>query len=319
MENFVLYTKSYSFDVEVCKRLLDSVIKHNVDDIPFYISVPTSDINLFKNVLGTDGYILIPDEDIYQLYSNLDGWRTQQIVKSHFNTLNISKSYLCLDSDTFFINDFRYNDFLAPDNTIYTLMVEAPLELRIQSEARDNKSYYGICYYRTVREFRKMIGCEDLKRIWMYGPPPYPWDCSVWENFQNFLKENNMNMEQFFIYFEQSTGGALPRESAFYGEFLMKTHTIPIYPTSSWFLADSSPFANEKNYRFFVDRCGEFGSTYVDANFLKKYYLGLGFQDGRTTQAKGIGWNSQESNNIIKKLEESDCEFELSLYNGDIK
>ena len=59
MENFVLYTKSYSLDVEVCKRLKDSVIKHNVENIPFYVSVPTSDIDLFRNKLGTDGYTLI--------------------------------------------------------------------------------------------------------------------------------------------------------------------------------------------------------------------------------------------------------------------
>ena len=118
MENFVLYTKSYAPDVDVCKRLKESVIKHNIENIPFYISVPKLDIALFKNKLGTEGYILVADEDIYPLTSNLDGWRTQQIVKTHFNRLNVCKNYLCLDSDTFFINDFKKSDFMATEDTI---------------------------------------------------------------------------------------------------------------------------------------------------------------------------------------------------------
>ena len=44
MENFVLYTKSYAPDVTVCKRLKDSIDKYNVENIPFYVSVPQSDI-----------------------------------------------------------------------------------------------------------------------------------------------------------------------------------------------------------------------------------------------------------------------------------
>ena len=312
MENFVLYTKSYAPDVDLCKRLKDSIVKYNIENIPFYISVPKSDINLFKNKLGTDGYILIPDEDIYQLTTNLDGWRTQQIVKSHFNTLNISKNYLCLDSDSIFINNFKNNDFLATKDEIYTLMSEAPLESRVMLESLNNKNYYSICFYRTVKAFRRILDNEDLKKVWLYGPPPYPWNCEVWKQFQDFLKDNNMNMEQFFIYFETNTG-AIPREAVFYGEFLMKTNSIDIYPTSGWFLSDGSPFASEKNYEFFIDKCGDFGSTFLNNNFLKKYYLGLGFQDGRTTRDKGISWNKKMSEKTLKKLEESNEEYQLNV------
>jgi len=312
MENFVLYTKSYAPDIEVCKRLLGSVIKHNIENIPFYISVPNSDFQLFKDNLGTTGYILIPDEDIYQITTGLDGWRTQQIVKSHFNTLNVCKNYLCLDSDSFFINDFKKNDFMANDEIIYTLVSEAPLEQKVVSESLNKKPYYGICFYRTVREFRKMIGNEDLKRLWLYGPPPYPWNCSVWSSFQDFLKDNDMNMEQFFIHFE-STTGAISREAVFYGEFLMKTNMINVYPTSGWFLSDGSPFANEKTYNFFIDDCGEFGSTSLNSDFLKKYYLGLGFQDGRTTREKGLTWNGKLADETIKQLEYSKEEYQLNI------
>ena len=40
MENFVIYTKSYAPDVEVTKRFKESVDKHNIENIPLYISVP---------------------------------------------------------------------------------------------------------------------------------------------------------------------------------------------------------------------------------------------------------------------------------------
>ena len=301
MENFVLYTKSYAPDVNVCKRLKESVDKHNIENIPFYISVPTSDIALFKNILGTEDYILVADEDIYPLTSNLDGWRTQQIVKTHFNRLNVCKNYLCLDSDTFFINDFKKSDFMATEDTIYTLMSDAPLESRIILETLNDKPYFEICFYRTVRAIRKMLDNEGLTRLYLYGPPPYPWNCQVWGEIQDMLKSNGMNMEQFFIHLEQTTG-AISREAVLYGEYLLKYRSIETYPTSGWFLSDGGPFVNEKVYNFHKNDGGLIGNTAIDPTFLKKYYLGLGLQDGRTTREKGETWNQIKSKEIIEKL-----------------
>tara|TARA_Y100000593_G_C4301970_1_gene333824 strand:+ start:905 stop:1867 length:963 start_codon:yes stop_codon:yes gene_type:complete len=312
MENFVVYTKSYGPDVDVCKRLKESVDKYNIENIPFYVSVPQSDMNLFKNKLGTENYILVPDEDIYQLTTNLDGWRTQQIVKSHFNKLNVTKNYLCLDSDTFFINDFRKNDFMATEDEIYTLMTDAPLQYRISSEICHGKDYYSSCYYRTVRAIRKLFDNEDCKKLYAYGPPPYPWNCKVWEEIQNMFESNGMNMETFFIYLENNTG-ALSREAVIYGEYLLKYRTIDIYPTSEWFIADGGPFVNEKTYNFFKNKCGEFGSNYLDVNFLKRYYLGLGFQDGRTTREKGLDWNCNSADEMIIELENSNEEYQSNI------
>ena len=300
MENFVIYTKSYAPDVEVTKRFKESVDKHNIENIPLYISVPKSDINLFKDKLGTDGYTLIADEDIYQLTTNLDGWRTQQIVKTHFNTLKITKNYLCPDADNFFINDFKKSDFMATDDVIYTIITDAPLEKKIINETLKKKSYYSTCFYRTVVAIRKILDNESLSKLYLWGPPPYPWNCQVWDEIQDMLKSNNMNMEQFFIHLE-STTGALPREAVLYGEYLIKYRSIDLYPTESWFLADGSPFANEKIYNFYNEG-GEFGKTSIDPVFIKKYYLGLGLQDGRTTREKGLDWNGRKSKEIMEEL-----------------
>ena len=64
METVVLYCKSYHLDVHRAKSLLDSINKYNVDNIPFYISVPESDMHLFKKELGESNYTLLKDEDI---------------------------------------------------------------------------------------------------------------------------------------------------------------------------------------------------------------------------------------------------------------
>ena len=102
MDDIVLYCKSYSPDVFRVKILVDSINKYNSDNIPFYISVPNSDIKVFKETLGNNINI-IPDEDID---SNNGGWIGQQIIKSQFWKLNLCKNYLCLDSDSEFIRPF---------------------------------------------------------------------------------------------------------------------------------------------------------------------------------------------------------------------
>ena len=315
MENFVIYTKSYAPDVDVTKRLKESIDKHNIENIPFYISCPKEDIKLFKDKLGTEGYTLIPDEDIYQLNKDLwlpdptfrAGWRTQQIVKTHFNTLDITKNYLCPDADVFFINDFKKSDFMATEDTIYTIIVDSPLEHKITQEFK-NKPYYTTCFYRTVKETRKLFDNTSLTKLYDYGPQPYAWNCQVWGEIQDMIKNNGMNMEEFFINFERSTSsahmltprgiplnkitypldylyfdGALPREAILYGEYLIKYRSIDIYPTSSWFLSDGTPFSSKVAYDIY-EKGGSFSNKIFDPAFVKKYYLGLGFQDGRTSK-----------------------------------
>ena len=121
MNKISLYCKSYSKDVHRAKQLLDSIMKYNSDNIPFFISVPSNDINLFKNILGTTGYYLIKDEDID---IENGGWIGQQIVKSQFWRMELCENYVCIDSDCFFIKPFYINDFMFDDDTPYTICHE---------------------------------------------------------------------------------------------------------------------------------------------------------------------------------------------------
>ena len=51
MEKILLFIKTYKPDFNQCKRLLDSITKHNKDGIKVLISVNDGDYDYFKKVL----------------------------------------------------------------------------------------------------------------------------------------------------------------------------------------------------------------------------------------------------------------------------
>ena len=50
--DFALYCKSYRKDLLRVKRLLESLRKHNIESIPFYISTPEADHEALIDLLG---------------------------------------------------------------------------------------------------------------------------------------------------------------------------------------------------------------------------------------------------------------------------
>jgi len=110
MKDIVLYCKSYQRDVLRAAQLAESVRLHNPDNLSFYLSCPSTDLALFKDIVGSDGVILLADEEIVaanasidkKAFSALPGVISQQIVKSEFWRLGLCENYLCLDSDSLF-------------------------------------------------------------------------------------------------------------------------------------------------------------------------------------------------------------------------
>ncbi len=133
MKDIVLYCKSYHRDVLRAARLAESIRRHNSSKLPFYLSCPSIDLSLFRNLLGSDDVIFISDEEIVDANTSIDkkvlaalpGTLSQQIVKSEFWRLGICENYLCLDSDSYFVRDFREADFLETSGTPYTVMKKA--------------------------------------------------------------------------------------------------------------------------------------------------------------------------------------------------
>jgi hypothetical protein len=85
-----LYCKSYSADLRRVVRLAQSVERFNNELIPFYVSVPREDVQLFKEHLSSFQVEILDDQSIIACtaYANspvlkhLPGHLSQQIVKS---------------------------------------------------------------------------------------------------------------------------------------------------------------------------------------------------------------------------------------------
>ena len=78
MDPFILFCKSFRDDVLRVKKLLDSVVEFNQEKIPFYLSVPKKDLDIFLDYIPFDalrasysGKIeIITDEMIVQAMPN---------------------------------------------------------------------------------------------------------------------------------------------------------------------------------------------------------------------------------------------------------
>ena len=269
MEKIILYCKSYRGDVQGVLRLKNSIEKFNKDNIPFYVSCPLSDKKIFEEVLGTKNYTLINDEDIFKLKSNLDGWRSQQIIKSNLHKTNITENYLAIDSDCYFIKDFYISDFMAKENVPYTIIHEN------KEASQYKKLFFGTDfdkggYVEALNAYREIFD-SPYKKLYDYGNAPYIWSCKVWEHFEkNYLIPNKMTFETFQITMEhqfQNIRLAM-REAIVYGEYVLNTKVIELIPTGPYF-----KFYNSKEMVEYEKKVGLF-----DEEKLKSSYIGILYQ-----------------------------------------
>lgn len=232
MKDLVLYCKSYSRDVRRAARLAASIRKHNKTNLPFYLSCPASDMELFKKTVGAEGVVFLTDEEIVATnpaiditaFNALPGAITQQIVKSEFWRLGLCENYLCLDSDAYFIRDFDRNDFLTPSGAPYTVMNES-LELRtfgaVNNFAKIARNINADC--QTIMD---IFGREG--RRYDFGPLPVVWSRRVWQDMdEKFLKPKGMSFLDAMVLF--------PSEMRWYGEALLKFRSVELWPVETLF------------------------------------------------------------------------------------
>lgn len=254
MEKLILFIKTYRPDFERVKILINSIEKHNKDNIPVLISVNDEDYDFFKKEFNC--YQIIKDSDIIAP-TLTDPWRYQQIIKAHLYKLNICKNYLCIDSDSEFIRDFYYTDFLYDEETPYTIMHESKSFL----ESMDiiGLDSENIFFKNALCATREILGTKGKE--WDYGPSPYLWSCSVWQHFvEVYLKDKNQDFEDFFQEIDLITP---PSECVIYGEYLLKTRLIDLYPIEGFFKVyhyEKQFQLEKKNYKI---------------EQLKKVYLGV--------------------------------------------
>jgi hypothetical protein len=264
LKDFVLYCKSYSRDFLRLKRLLSSIQKFNVDQIPFYISTPQADRELLIEVLGAEGYVWVADEDIvaanpranFEKYKAMPGGLSQQVVKSEFWRLQLAQNYLCLDSDSLFIRDFHQADFISADGVPYTVL-------------HQNKELFQIASNRGQDKVERELRAESERVKTLFGrvgpnfycaPAPFIWSAKVWESLDiHFLQPKGISLWDLIT----------PQhpETLIYGEALLKYHAIPIIAIEPLFRI----YHYDWQY-FLMRRLGETEKK------VAKHYLGIIYQ-----------------------------------------
>lgn len=226
MSTFVLYCKSYRNDLERAAILADSISKHNKDNIPFYISVPKQDIELFKSRISSA--IIVEDEDILS-HLNIqikENWVSQQIVKSNFWRLGFAENYLSLDSDCQFIKDFFVSDFMYDEETPYTVCHE---QKELWNWSVLHKQQLGFDPKVSFTEDRlKVMNVFNRKgAVYDFGPCPTIWSAKVWRVLDEIMSLNNLNWASIM----QLSWS----EFTWYGETLLYSQAIPLYPREPLF------------------------------------------------------------------------------------
>jgi len=227
----VLYCKSFSGDVHRCKILLDSVLKHNKDNIPFYISVPLEDMHLFSSMFPNEVPIIC-DNDIIK--NNLaQSWKNQQIVKMMFWKTGLAENYVVLDSDSYFIKDFHMKDFLVN----YETPLDDAIPYTVMHEQKDlfqwTAKYKGILGFDPQQSFAEcrqpIMDLFDRKgRLYDFGPVPVIWSSKVWQSLEEeYIKPNNLTFEGII--------NTISSEFTWYGEWLLIKKPIELWPIEPMF------------------------------------------------------------------------------------
>jgi hypothetical protein len=232
MDTFALFCKSYKNDVLRARELAKSVQRFNRDHLPFYISVPAADIDLFREKLDGLAYVLLRDEDILQsnprhpaqLLETLPGGVMQQIIKSEFWRLGLCKNYLMLDSDAYFIKSFSVRDFMYDDETPFTVLHEGKDLLQFAARKGMKKVRLGLESQLDVAE--KYF--NRPRRVFNFGPVPIVCSSIVWETLaEQFTEKRNLSFADLM--------GIFPGEMFWYGEAMLKYSPVRLIPVEPFF------------------------------------------------------------------------------------
>jgi hypothetical protein len=228
----VLFCKSYEKDMFRARRLAESVQRFNVDNIPLYISVPATELNMFKQCFDNIPCQFMMDEEIldksYQVYGPLPkhfpSELLQQLIKLEFWRRGLCKNYVWIDSDSYFIKTFRIDDFFYDENTPYTL----------QHDSKDLFDFADRIKNKKIKnDFEKMaIHFQELFHrsgpLYNFGCSPLIWSCKVLDSlYKDYLKPNHINI--FDLLKEYNS------EMQLYGEYLIFSKVIPIMPIGPLF------------------------------------------------------------------------------------
>jgi len=304
MNNIVLYSCTFRKDLKRTVKLAESIRKHNKSNIPFYISVPPEDVELFKEHLQGFDVIIFDERDIFKMNPKLDidtlysirGGLRQQVIKSEFWRLGIAENYLVLDSDCIFIRDFDERDFLFQDDIPYSVIHEGRDVLQATERFGPKKIRQ---HFLADREpIKAALGRKGV--TYDFGYAPFLWSKKVWQSLDtHYLTPNGMNFLDAVL--------LCGSEFTWYGESLIQFRAIPIYPREQLF----------KHYHYEHQLWADQVLGYRE-NILAHDYLGVVYQSNweswgdfgpSSKSVPSLVWRSIKR--VLKKVQ-----FKLSLLHG---
>lgn len=266
MNDIVIWNKTYHVDFKIAKKLKNSIEKYNKDNIPFYISCPNAEKQLLFDIIGTENYTFIPDEEIFSPQLQLPGWVYQILVKTYaYEKLN-SKNILIIDSDAYFIRDFYKKDFIAYDDIPYSIIHENKQTAEYNSFLL-GRNVITSEYSKAQQAYRETFG-GNSNRLYDYGPNPHLFSSAVLDSLkENYLIPNGFTWETFYYNMKKAYPDIHPRETLMYGEYLLAAKPIDIIPSGPLFKVYHWP----EMVKFEKDT-GLFNEEHIKDNYLGIVY-----------------------------------------------
>lgn len=218
----ILLCKSYDKDLDRVKVLFESIQKHNIDKIPFYLIIPKKDEKVFRDALGDNEYYFSFEEDY-----NFDVEQShfsQQLYKMSFYKTGIAEYYYTMDSDMYFIRDFKITDFIA-DNDIPYFTIHECKDLLEYSENITGDNRLREWFKGEREKIMKLFGRKG--KLYDYSGSAILYISSVFEQLEEiYCKSNNLTFLDLLKF--------CPSENTWYGECALYLE-LKFYPCGPMF------------------------------------------------------------------------------------
>lgn len=273
MNRLAIFCKSYRPDLLRACRLARSVALYNRDGIPFYLSVPMADLDLFARNLEDIPCRLLTDEEIVSGIEKIYGpppasfpeHLRQQLIKLEFWRLGLATNYLWIDSDSYFIRPFGEQDFMQGEIPLIVMHDGGDL---FEFMGRQGKPNVLTDFQKTVGKTRDFFG--RIGPVYDFGPSPVLWATPVLQTLaEDFLRPRGMTIYQLLAEY--------PGEITLYGEFLLYAKTIPVLPTGPFFKVFHYPeqfFAAQEQGEWDVSLAERYLGVVIQSNWARLPTLG---------------------------------------------
>ena len=170
MYSFGILIKSFGDDARSATRLIDSVRRFNVENIPVWLVVPDDDVRLFSEMSNGVAQVLAESDFGQHLVDEpvagvRPGYINQEIVKLAFWELGLAANYLPVDSDAVFLRPFRVSDFMHSADVPYTVLLE-DRDLQVDAD------YFATHWQgreKVLRHIQAEVGLEDPRLLTCHG------------------------------------------------------------------------------------------------------------------------------------------------------